>query len=799
MYKRIFQLLFGLLISAATVSTAMAVQVSNIVIEFDAARSMRFSWTPGTGEGSIATMRLQATPESAPVDGTDYVAQTDYSLAPQTAAGSGNFVVYKGVGNSVIVNGLVQNVTYTIAVYTFSGSGVQTDYVQLDPAQLSQATNGPAMHNYDNAADCGTCHSNHGNSGLVPRGANQEDVCKTCHNPLGVAAAMSDIAIHGTPNHGVDDVDCGSCHELHRIKPGSSNTTLSTNPVSLVTDYNLAFVRANVDKYIPTATADDAINQVKGNDQAIEGGDATTSRGICQACHTATDYHRNNSAVAVSQCHKGGTGDSCDGSQVICTDCHTHLSGFEPSGSCISCHSSTQGGAPPNDRRAVVTEFSLASTHVEFTSLVDEDCTVCHQQSSITPSHNHQDGFLTLWDTDNHSNSGFQLNDHSDPLTTSSEAAKLNNFCLTCHDSNGAQAELNPAAPFSGSIAPVDIATNWPPSSHATSPVSCLGDGAFGCHGGGHGGEKLNLLAPASPAATPTNFSEEEEGFCYNCHDGSPASTNIQSEFAKTYHHPVVNSQQSGGRKVECTSCHNPHQATASLGAPGPRTTPRPATGPLEGVDGINTSGTAVSPAAYEYEVCYKCHETGTAPTQRQYPQTNVRLEFNGTKSSYHPVTTNNASASSQPSLINGWANNSIMACSDCHNNNSGPATGGAGPNGPHGSSFPRLLERRYDTADNTSYNVANYASCFKCHSSSSILSESSLFGDHNKHISEKQTPCNICHDPHASDNPRLINFDTSAVTGLNGTGSPVFNWTSPGNGSCTLRCHGTNHNNWSY
>ena len=208
MCKRIFQLLFVLVISVVTISPAMAAQATNIVIEVVASKSMRFSWTPGSGDGSIVTMRLQATPESAPVDGIDYAADSDYSLAPQTAGSSGNFVVYKGSEKMVTVSGLVQNTTYTIAVYDYTGSGAGTNYLQLEPATINQATNDLAMHNYDNGiADCSTCHSNHGGDGLVPRGTGQEDVCKTCHNPLGAASNMSDIAMHGTPNHAAADVD----------------------------------------------------------------------------------------------------------------------------------------------------------------------------------------------------------------------------------------------------------------------------------------------------------------------------------------------------------------------------------------------------------------------------------------------------------------------------------------------------------------------------------------------------------------------------------------------------------------
>ncbi len=55
------------------------------------------------------------------------------------------------------------------------------------------------------------------------------------------------------------------------------------------------------------------------------------------------------------------------------------------------------------------------------------------------------------------------------------------------------------------------------------------------------------------------------------------------------------------------------------------------------------------------------------------------------------------------PSLLSPWTTSSRIKCTDCHNNNAGPySTGtgttpsGTGVNGPHGSTYPLLLERQY-------------------------------------------------------------------------------------------------------
>ena len=50
-------------------------------------------------------------------------------------------------------------------------------------------------HDESNNIICDDCHSLHA-GGFIPRGEHQEAVCKSCHNPTGIAAAMSDVANH---------------------------------------------------------------------------------------------------------------------------------------------------------------------------------------------------------------------------------------------------------------------------------------------------------------------------------------------------------------------------------------------------------------------------------------------------------------------------------------------------------------------------------------------------------------------------------------------------------------------------
>jgi hypothetical protein len=241
-------------------------------------KAIVFSWTPGVGDGTLVVIRAtNATSEVVPADGFDYLAlppypNADYSLPPpelNDGSGSGNFVVYQGSGNSIWIYGLTLDTEYTIKLYDYTG----TDFNVDGPAFLVQSTTDELVHNYDNRAGCGiNCHDAHG--GFHPRGQELNDVCTACHMPGGEAENKVGFSAtgdgHPTPgsNPNIDTVDCGRCHELHN--PSPINTTVSTHPITATVDYNKAFLRAGVDKYIPNAATPASLH---GGDTATENTD----------------------------------------------------------------------------------------------------------------------------------------------------------------------------------------------------------------------------------------------------------------------------------------------------------------------------------------------------------------------------------------------------------------------------------------------------------------------------------------------------------------------------------------------
>lgn len=414
-------------------------------------------------------------------------------------------------------------------------------------------------------------------------------------------------------------------------------------------------------------------------------------------------------------------------------------------------------------------------------------------------------------------------------------------LCRTCHLKNG-WAESSHGAP-------ADLVNDAKYSSVQGAHTGYTGVAANGC-------ESCHLPHTADSKARLVKFTEEET--CFKCHDGSVATYDMQADIqSKTYSHPVTatpsvhdaaegllgsanplpETSPSTPRHAECEDCHNPHQARPAL--PVNQSLPPGITPPLTGVSGLSAPNSFLTMAVNQYEICFKCHaDSANRPQlgsvgsigggygrnpQRQFDAGNpdafnTRVEFSQSTSA-HPVMGGGGSSLSvslRPYMLAADGTDittrplngaSMIFCTDCHasDSNRSLGAGNSGPLGPHGSNYQHLLERRYvleeppatpgSSGNPVGYASGYYALCYKCHDEQSIRSDAS-FKDHNQHL--KLTSCGTCHDPHASRAPRLINFDLNIV-GPSSSGGLNYLQTSPGHGSCTLRCHGENHNQETY
>ncbi len=673
-------------------------------------------------------------------------------------------------------------------------------------------------------SDCSACHSLHGASYPNLLG----ELCESCHFEGGPAPAVQTHSSRTIDNgYGNWDLDCWACHNPHTQE--QDNTWGTTWGMFLKVDLNAEIKEIDPTDTGPYYTAISTLRTVSGTNikhvttTDFVDGDGNSDDDICQACHESTAYYNTGSELNY---HANYGTDSQPGGD--CTQCHTHEKGFKPSG-CTGCHATARGTG--GYRRQVVDvggDFERTSHHVSdgtTTEIVgDGDCVTCHDQS---------------WHQSN-TDPEVYLNDPDGGASFSYDGTggSIENFCLHCHDALGPEAydtnndPTDGYQPFTDNKTPTDIDTTWTTSGHGTTTVAAIADeGCLACHGGTdstrtgttvdrnvHGSDNAHLLSTTVNGTTITAF---EEDLCYACHDGATASTDIQSEFAKgtngtyIYHHPVDDAEQSAGRSVECSDCHDPHAASSA--------------DPVAGASGVDLNGNTVAAGSTveEYEVCLKCH--GDDYNTSRSRTTNKRTDFDPTNSAYHAVGNpgHNTSEAMQLSLAAaGLDTSTVLECSDCHNSDAtgttlGLASNYTGPDpvGPHGSTNPYLL-RAYYLAEPTAttYDPANFELCFLCHSEANLKDKTKTnFKEHNKHFKEGAT-CSYCHyNTHSNENAwsntyyridgtlytsgppagyktRNIAFAPGVVTGST-YAKPTWGYNSTGTRRyCWLTCHGEDH-----
>jgi len=400
---------------------------------------------------------------------------------------------------------------------------------------------------------------------------------------------------------------------------------------------------------------------------------------------------------------------------------------------------------------------------VRLDSTKQVQCTSCHDP------HNDQFG-------------SFLVVDNSNPT----------NLCLYCHSMVGWGTSVHALSAKTWKGAGINP---WPDSKKG----SVASHSCQNCHLPHGAGSKTRLLRFAA-----------DEMNCLSCHSGTLAAKNIAADLNKVSAHPVFSTTGAhdaaedpvnpGVRHSTCADCHDPHSSNAARGA-----APL-AAGSITRVKGVGVGGAVVTSVTREYELCFRCHADsnarGPATVSRQFPGNNTRLEFNPANASFHPVT-GPGRAAVVPSLLSPYTPGSVIYCTDCHNSDSGPRAGGSGADGPHGSMYSPLLERRMTVMDFQPESYAEYALCYKCHNRDNILSDASFKAvnaqgasrGHRFHIVDQQTSCATCHDSHGVATQRHLinstpftcalpppaNSSTGASAPVRGTArSPAMGKTTP-------------------
>src|SRR5271157_2173081 len=422
-------------------------------------------------------------------------------------------------------------------------------------------------------------------------------------------------------------------------------------------------------------------------------------------------------------------------------------------------------------------------------------------------------------------------------------------LCVACHEveARTVGAQSNPLAP-------------WSPSIHATANnriadpavigtyLTVAQNACLSCHMPHNSLAGSRLLRGPDP---PISNMDSATQNCILCHNGgsniSPAIPNIYAEFAKNGHpFPAGNNTHdaaeapllNNNRHSTCVDCHNGHTSLAVTSFSSPL--PPVLRGSQKGAVGISASdgNTTVNPAVNQYETCLRCHGTSSGKQSLAafgyLPRwavsagdpLNIIPQFSTTATSSHPVLHDRNNNLAQLSLrsfmfnLDGTTQGRAMGvrilCTDCHNSDDNREFGGTGPNGPHGSQFTHILERRYEfsqvspgpgggpgTAIQNLFpnpilspgGKGPYNLCAKCHDLNLIVANTS-FTEHRRHIEDGFT-CSTCHTSHgvgamsaAISGERLVNFDINVVA-PNGSSPISYNRAT---NSCSLTCHNHVH-----
>ena len=437
---------------------------------------------------------------------------------------------------------------------------------------------------------CDVCHRTHSSSGqAITNAGTVEVLCASCHNPTMFPTSPIPIN-HRDADDGSQtfEMSCTKCHDPHDYQQ------------NILGGNNLKLVKATVktpnsgDKgVIFSARGSDAPGNV-GSAHSFADGD-TNYDGICEVCHTQTKFHSNNGLYLGNPvaAHNGG---------VFCIRCHSHDKGFRGAW-CGGCHGETQNNG--NDaivRRAVLGEFASGSHHVAGGAVQDADCAVCHYEA-IDGAY-HENNLVDLRDPDSGTTlisfSQFTRNTASNTLESWVTSVQ-NNFCLHCHDSNGASDSTVPVAggtalrPFTSNtqdasnvfaqLAPTNstfhpvrgaasnpfcvpsasngnVITMQPPWNHTATHnvISC-----FDCHyANGHGGPNQRMIRAAvdfdAMAAGTLTSGLPVEAFCTLCHKSTTYVTPPRRSVAgsRYEYHGTNQGQHSadGGNELGCMGCH---------------------------------------------------------------------------------------------------------------------------------------------------------------------------------------------------------------------------------------------------
>lgn len=346
------------------------------------------------------------------------------------------------------------------------------------------------------------------------------------------------------------------------------------------------------------------------------------------------------------------------------------------------------------------------------------------------------------------------------------------------------------------------------------------------CHRA-HTGSGLNTISNPMPVSN----------LCFTCHDTAGTGSNYRTQAQYTdpnvtpndpaigafYSHPATSLTPTGhvnaytdefrgvfNRHAECTDCHNPHQADASM--PTPTSSGWQISGSLKGISGASVTNSLTPGAtpvyawttavAYGYQLCFKCHSSYTilrTYTKDSDKKWDKATEFNPNNASNHAVegpgkntTSRMATSLAGGSAYKMWTftTSETLRCEFCHGDYRLATTPGPAVTPPakdarlnvHSSKYRGILMNNYRwrtlKSSTEQFNAADFALCFQCHGSAPFTDTSG--------------------NSRSDTNFRFHGYHTNKITGQGSGGTDI---TTPGAGQgnavcaeCHYRIHSTTY-----
>ncbi|MEI6210879.1 MAG: cytochrome c3 family protein [bacterium] len=708
-----------------------------------------------------------------------------------------------------------------------------------------------APHSTTNSMDCISCHLPHHTASMTRSNVvGNVNLCHSCHAPGGKASRYalldSDQALAG-PCLPINVTASGTSHRWDsgisgRVVYMGNARTNSSGMVYPAGDYTGRTAKA----YVITVTNSGQVGTARftwygtqpgggGASNVLTSGSLITlnqgvsiafSNGLASPSFRSNDVWNLYVREDVSQPTNALLQGVLTGGLLACSLCHDQ-------------HSQTN---TPFDANAPATPGASGRHFQRINNDECQLCEDCHAARAVSNANagSHPVGVLIP-------NSGYFKTPSLLPLSKSSKVR-----CLTCHD-------IHNSATSDGNLLRIVNRNSLCTDCHALANTN-LGVHFSSTTGVLWPGGQYGTTYPAEtdssqrgmcvqchqPHGWPTNLNssvdftnllvEATRNICITCHDGSPAAAtnSVIQDFTnftvKVSRHAVVAGDPliKASRPVDCTDCHNPHQARVgrSVYTTTATSNRNAVVNPNFGVSGVvfnyssltnfttptTANFTLTNSVTYEYQICFKCHSSywwgiNTPPaglssngTTASPVTTDLAQEFSPKNRSGHPILTglNNYANSAAPRNIaatamkapwNVNAGTQTMLCTDCHN------TDGALAQGPHGSAAQFML-RGPNSTNWPNVLIADIGTswCANCHTPNALVHDSGVHS----------LRCYECHIviPHGGKMSRLIADGDSTMPARYAYNSNTnlvqikwFNKAAPasynGNNQCNTKCTG--------